>query len=209
MKIRNKIISLFASTAIISCAAATNLLAQAKNFAGPSLAINGSYNGGNVKMSEGGDTLYFGEESSVLGIDAAYTFPVDNNFFIALGATYDLGKTKAGGTSGSVTAKAELDEHKSIYLQPGYTFNTNTALFAKFGYHESDGTLNVTVGNASGSLSGTFEGWSYGVGLKSFFNNNAFVQVEGNITEYDGQTALGVSFEPTVVSATISFGYKF
>ena len=209
MKIRNKIISLFASTAIISCAAATNVLAQAKNFAGPSLAINGSYNGGNLKMSEGGDSASFGEESSVLGIDAAYTFPIDNNFFIALGATYDLGKTKAGGLSGSVSAKAELDEHKSIYLQPGYTFNNSTAIFGKIGYHEADGTLSVTVGNASGSIAGTFNGWSYGLGLKSFFNNNTFVQVEGNVTEYDSKTGLGVNFEPTVVSATISVGYKF
>jgi hypothetical protein len=209
MKIKNKIISLFASIAIMSFAVQTNVLAQAKNFAGPSLAINGSYNGGNVRMSEGGDTLFFGQESSVLGVDAAYTFPVDNNFFIALGATYDLGKTKAGGTTGSVSATAELDEHKSIYLQPGYTFNNSTALFAKLGYHEADGKLNVTVGNASGTLSGTFNGWSYGLGLKSFFNNNAFVQVEGNVTEYESKTALGVSFEPTVVSATISVGYKF
>jgi hypothetical protein len=209
MKIRNKIISLFASTAIISCAAATNVLAQAKNFAGPSIAINGSFNGGNLAMSEGGDTLKFGEQSNVLGLDAAYTFPVDNNFFIALGATYDLGKTKAGGTTGSVTAKAELDEHKSIYLQPGYTINNSTAIFGKVGYHEADGTLNVTVGNASGSLSGTFEGWSYGLGLKSFFNNNSFVQIEGGVTEYDSKSGLGVNFEPTVVSATISIGYKF
>jgi hypothetical protein len=209
MKIKNKIIGLFASIAIISFAAQTNVLAQAKNFAGPSLAINGSYNGGNLKMSEGGDTAKFGEESSVLGIDAAYTFPIDNNFFIALGATYDLGKTKAGGLSGSVSAQATLDEHKSIYLQPGYTFNNNTAIFGKVGYHEADGNLSVTVGSASGSLSGTFNGWSYGLGLKSFFNNNSFVQIEGNITEYDSKTGLGVNFEPTVVSATISFGYKF
>jgi hypothetical protein len=209
MKIRNKIISLFVSTAIISCAAATNVLAQAKNFAGPSLAINGSYNGGSVKISGSGESLSFGEDSNVFGLDAAYTFPVDNNFFIAIGATYDLGKTKGGSMSGSVTAKTELDEHKSIYLQPGYTFNNNTALFAKLGYHEADGTLTVTADGDTGTLSGTFKGWSYGVGLKSFFNNNTFVQVEGNITEYDSKKSGNFSFEPTVVSATISVGYKF
>ena len=44
---------------------------------------------------------------------------------------------------------------------------------------------------------------------KSFINKNAFIQVEANLTEYESKTSLGVSFEPTVVSATVSLGYKF
>jgi len=205
MKIRNKIIALVISL----IAMPTFAFSQAKNFAGPSLAVNGSLNGGSVKMSEGGDTLKFGENSTVFGLDASYTFALDNNFIMGVGATYDFGKTKAGGTTGSVTAVATLDDHKSIYLQPGFNINNETVVFGKLGYHESEGKLNVTVGNASGSLTGDFNAWSYGAGLKSFINKNAFIQVEANLTEYESKTALGVSFEPTVVSATVSLGYKF
>ena len=88
MKIRNKIISLFASTAIISSAAATNVLAQAKNFAGPSLAIYGGYTGTNTDVTYDTTTLSLGQNDTVYGGDLSYGIPIDNNFFVSIGAIH-------------------------------------------------------------------------------------------------------------------------
>ena len=211
MKIRNKIISLFASTAIIACAAATNVLAQAKNFAGPSIAINGSYVGGSVNTSVSTTSIGSGDNATVIGGDISYTFPADNNFFIALGATYDFGKTKAGSLKDDEdTLSFSLDEHYSIYIQPGYAVNNNTAVFAKLGYHEAEGKLKVTTSaNYGASFTKDFSGWGYGFGIKSLLSNNAFIQAEAGYVKYDAEKSGTVSFKPEVVTGTISVGYKF
>ena len=211
MKIRNKLISLFASTAIISCAAATNVLAQAKNFAGPSLAISGSYAGGSTNVSDGSASVDFGENTTVIGGDIAYTFPVDNNFFIGLGVTYDFGKTKAGGLKDDEdNLKFSLDKHYSYYVQPGYALSNNTAVFAKLGYNEAEGKVAVTTtGNYGASATKDFSGWGYGFGIKSLLSNNVFVQAEAGLVKYGAEKAGTVSFKPEVVTGTISVGYKF
>jgi len=211
MKIRNKIISLFASTAIISCAAATNVLAQAKNFAGPSLAINGSYVGGSVNTSVSTTSIGSGDNTTVIGGDISYTFPVDNNFFIALGATYDFGKTKAGSLKDDEDSLTfSLDKHYSYYIQPGYAVNNNTAVFAKLGYNEAEGKLAVTTtGNYGASFTKDFSGWGYGFGIKSLLSNNVFIQAEAGYVKYDTEKSGTVSFKPEVVTGTISVGYKF
>jgi hypothetical protein len=211
MKIRNKLISLFASTAIISCAAATNVLAQAKNFAGPSLAISGSYASGTTNLAAGTSSVDFGENTTVIGGDIAYTFPVDNNFFIGLGVTYDFGKTKAGGLKDDEdNLRFSLDKHYSYYVQPGYALSNNTALFAKLGYNEAEGKVTVTTtGNYGGSVTKDFSGWGYGFGIKSLLNNNVFVQAEAGYVKYDTEKSGTVSFKPEVVTGTISIGYKF
>jgi hypothetical protein len=211
MKIRNKLISLFASTAIISCAAATNVLAQAKNFTGPSLAISGSYASGTTNLAVGTSSVDFGENTTVIGGDIAYTFPVDNNFFIGLGVTYDFGKTKAGGLKDDEdNLRFSLDKHYSYYVQPGYALSNNTALFAKLGYNEAEGKVTVTTtGNYGGSVTKDFSGWGYGFGIKSLLNNNVFVQAEAGYVKYDTEKSGTVSFKPEVVTGTISIGYKF
>jgi opacity protein-like surface antigen len=210
MKIRNKIISLFASTAIIACAAATNVLAQAKNFAGPSLAINGAYTGTNTDVTYGTTTLSLGQNDFVYGGDLSYSFPVDNNFFIALGATYDFSKTKAGHIGAGASAiNLSLDEHYSFYVQPSYALNNTSAVFAKLGYHNAEGIISVSYDSQTASGTKDFSGWGYGFGVKTFINSNVFIQAEASLVKYDKETEDGVGFEPEVALGIISIGYKF
>lgn len=211
MKIKNKIISFFASIAIMSFAAQTYVLAQAKNFAGPSLAINGGYVSGNTKLTNGASSIDFGESTTLLGGDIAYTFPVDNNLFVALGATYDFGKTKGGKvTDPEDNLTLSLDEHYSFYIQPGYTINNNTAIFAKLSHNQAEGKLAVTTtGNYGGSATKDISGWGYGFGIKSLLNNNFFIQAEVSLVEYDSVTVGTTKVEAEVVSGIISVGYKF
>ena len=227
MKIRNKIISLFASTAIISCAAATNVLAQAKNFAGPSLAVTGGYVGSNVDThyrdgtsSRDEPIANFGDNDIAYGLDLAYALPIDNNFLIGFGLTYTLNDTKSGSFLGDIQFEGE--NHRSVYLQPTYAFNNSFAGFAKLSYHQLDGVAKVTTAislPAGGSIAanqttkGDFEGVGYGFGVKGLVNQNIYIQAEIEYVDYDseggGSTSSVVKFSPETVSGIISVGYKF
>ena len=220
MKIRNKIIALMISL----IAMPTFAYSQAKNFAGPSLAVTGgkvssttkvNYNDGAGGSAEahvadiGGNDIGF-------GLDLSYAFAIDNNFLIGLGFTYGLNDTDAG-TVASIL-KFKIEDQRSVYIQPTYAFNNSFAAYGKIGYHEMDGkatlTQNLFINNqnyglAAGSASGEFKGIGYGFGLKGLINQNVYIQAEAGLIQYDKETKSDIGFEPEVVLGTISVGYKF
>ena len=224
MKIRNKIIALIISL----IAMPTFAYSQAKNFAGPSLAVTGgnvssttkiNYNDGAGGSAEahvadiGGNDIGF-------GLDLSYAFAIDNNFLIGLGFTYGLNDTDAG-TVASIL-KFKIEDQRSVYIQPTYAFNNSFAAYGKIGYYEMDGkatlTQNLFINNqnyglAAGSLSAEFKGIGYGFGLKGLINQNTYIQAEVQYVDYDsegGGSANNVaSFNPETVSGIISIGYKF
>jgi opacity protein-like surface antigen len=207
----NKTTAICCAVALLATTAATPALSQSKNFAGPSIAVHTGYTGTDTKITyDAGVGANFGENDITYGVDLAYSFPVDNNFLISIGATYDLDKIKAGSATDGNDVKLSLKDHYSLYIEPTYAFNNSTALFAKLGYHQAKGKVSV----AGESASDDFKGWGYGFGIKTFLNNNVFVKVEASLVEYDKQTANAgtedeISFKPETVSGLISIGYKF
>jgi len=224
MTIKNKIIALMISL----IAMPTFAFSQAKNFAGPSLAVTGgkissttkvNYNDGPGGSAEahvadiGGNDIGF-------GLDLSYAFAIDNNFLIGLGFTYGLNDTDAG-TVASIL-KFKIEDQKSVYIQPTYAFNNSFAAYGKIGYHEMDGKVTLTqnlfinnqnYGLAAGSASGEFKGIGYGFGLKGLINQNTYIQAEVQYVDYDSEGGgsdnnVG-SFKPETVSGIISIGYKF
>jgi len=224
MKIRNKIITLVISLMAIP----TFAFSQAKNFAGPSLAVTGGKISGTTKVNyndgAGGSAeahvADIGGNDVGFGLDLSYAFAIDNNFLIGLGFTYGLNDTDAG-TVASIL-KFKIEDQRSVYIQPTYAFNNSFAAFGKLGYYEMDGkatlTQNLFINNqnyglAAGSASGEFKGIGYGFGLKGLINQNAYIQAEVQYVDYDsegGGSANNVaSFKPETVSGIISVGYKF
>jgi opacity protein-like surface antigen len=216
-----KITTICCAVALLATTAATPALSQSKNFAGPSIAVHTGYTGTDTKMTfDTAGYLSYGENDVTYGADLAYSFPVDNNFLISVGATYDFDKIKAGSLNADPdTIKLSIKDHYSFYIEPTYAFNNSTALFAKLGYHQAKGSVNVALfdedGDPSDSASGSknFKGWGYGFGIKTFLNNNVFVKAEASLVEYDKETFGSgddiVGFEPQTVSGLISIGYKF
>lgn len=219
------------AVALLATTAATPALSQSKLFEGISLAINGSLNGSTSnykdRVVDGGLTLAayddkLGDVSAVFGSDLNYGFGLSNNFILGVGITYDFGKTKAGNTSISfigeddelvpfVGQKASIEDHKSIYIQPTYIVSSTTGLFAKLGYHEADYKV-TDVFNESGSAN--LKGWGYGFGVKTFINNNLFIQAEAQQINYGSESytyaeGATITVKPKVYSGTISIGYKF
>jgi opacity protein-like surface antigen len=213
----NKTTKICCTIALLASVAATPAFSQAKNFAGPSIAIHAGYTGSDTKMAfDTADSGYlnFGENDVTYGADLAYSFPVDNNFLISIGATYDFDKIKVGSVGGgSGLVNLSLKDHYSFYVEPTYAFNNSTALFAKLGYHQAKGSAKVDFGEDAATGSKNFEGWGYGFGIKTFLNNNVFVKAEASLVEYDKETITEdgstLSFKPETVSGLISIGYKF
>lgn len=221
------------AVALLATTAATPALSQSKLFEGISLAINGSLNGsasnykdrwsmGEIPIGEYDDKL--GDVSTVFGSDLNYGFSLSNNFILGVGITYDFGKTKAGNTSLSYRGeddefvlvdglKASIEDHKSIYIQPTYIVSSTTGLFAKLGYHDADYKLTHVGYGVSDSAN--LKGWGYGFGVKTFINNNLFIQAEAQQINYGSESytyaegSSTITVKPKVYSGTISIGYKF
>jgi opacity protein-like surface antigen len=238
----NKTTKICCTLALLVSVATTPAFSQSKNFAGPSIAIGGGYNSAKVKSTETvienvserediavGDTtnFSFGDNNFNGLIDLSYGIPIDNNFVLSIGATYDLTDTEVDafnstttvGEGETTTIKAKFKDHHSVYIQPTYLINNSTGIFAKFGYHKAKGNLSLNNSTLDPiSLSKNFDGWGYGIGAKTFINNNIYLQFEGSLVEYrskggnitnSDEDVFNESIKPEILSALISVGYKF
>jgi hypothetical protein len=227
----NKITTLCFTVAMLATTAATPALSQSKNFAGPSISLSGAFVAGDVRTTADDGTESassdVGKSSIIPGVDLSYGIPLDNNFLLNLGATYDLSKTNLGtaianlednaGDLQTYTEKVTIKDHFSLYIQPTYAFSSSSAVFGKLSYNFAKGSLTETStdGPTSFTLSRNIEGFGYGVGLKSLLTNNLYVQVEAGIDEYDKTTGTDTSnsttytFKPKVVTGKMNIGYKF
>jgi opacity protein-like surface antigen len=231
----NKTTTICCAVALLATTAATPALSQAKNFAGPSIAIGVGYNSTNynntLTTDAETDNIKTGNKNFNSLIDLSYGFEISPNFLISLGATYDLNESKndilsaddGAGTNAQISAK--LKNHYSIYAQPTYALNNNTAVFVKAGYHYAKSEIKLTANEFDGeatvtdslSYSKNLNAWSYGVGAKTFLTNNAFLQFEGSLTKYDSQNKtfsgnvadFTFNHKPEVLTALVSIGYKF
>jgi hypothetical protein len=225
----NKITTLCFTVAMLATTAATPALSQSKNFAGPSISLSGAFVAGDVKTTADDGTesasADVGKSSIIPGVDLSYGIPLDNNFLLNLGATYDLSKTNLGtaianlevsGALETFTEKVTIKDHFSLYIQPTYAFSSSSAVFGKLSYNFAKGSLTETsTVPTSFTLSRNIEGFGYGVGLKSLLTNNLYVQVEAGIDEYDKKTGTDTdnsttyTFKPKVVTGKMNIGYKF
>ncbi len=229
----NKTTKICCTLALLASVAATPAFSQAKNFAGPSIAISGAFNSGDVKFATDNGTenasANFGKSNIIPSVDLSYAIPVDNNFYISLGATYDLSKSTLGETKASLadaedvlqdySSKITIKDHYSLYVQPSYAFNNNSSIFAKVAYNFAKGSLTETgtdySPNTSFTTSRNIEGWGYGFGVRSLLTNNIYVQAEAQMDDYDKESAtwaqenITYGVDAKVVSGKISVGYKF
>ena len=212
----NKMLKL---SAIALLATSTSLMAQTKSFEGPSIGIFagaiGAEADGSVTGTATNGSGSLGKVSGIAGVDLAYGFA---GGALAVGATYVPMKAKFGSGSGNDTTSGtsitgELKNHYTIYIQPTYVVNKDSALFAKVLYAHAD----IKTTNTA-SASSDVDGWGGGVGLKTFLTPTTFIQVEGNYTDYDkingrknngGGGTTVVNADLKTVQALITLGYKF
>jgi len=224
----NKILKL---SAVALLASSTSLMAQSKSFEGVSLGLSASVVGaevsGNSASSSPGTRTSsgsIGKVAEIAAIDLSYGYPVNNNFLVAIGASYTPGKAKAGtgtytgdGTTGDTNGKLNLEikDPYTIYIAPTYAVSKDAALYAKLGYSKADVNVTATDSAALSRKPGDLEGITYAIGSKILLNNNVYIGVEASLTEYDAISAtrstgsVNVNADATVAQGTITLGYKF
>lgn len=200
--------------AIIFALASTSVYAESSNFEGFEAGLSLGYvNADMVYTDSNSDRLDWDKNDAVVQLGAAYHWPINDDWLIGLGATYDLNDTNAGTqTYNNENIRAELQNHTSIYLQPTYVIDDTSAVFAKIGYHKArtkvTGPSTVwTDDNVS------VEGFGYGLGYKRLIQNNMFIQGEFLFVNYDDESLisgpLSYEYKQKARYAVITLGYRF
>ena len=163
-------------------------------------------------------------------IFAEYSTTLDKSWKLAIGLDYIPLETEietqtrsstsqnAGTTTGTgnTTAKMELKNHATLYIQPSYMLDQTLSVFGKVGYSHAD--LNITGSNAAtGSTinkKDTLQGYLIGIGIQNNISKTAFVRLEGNYTDYDTVTytnSTGTKFtgDGKLMAAKLSIGTSF
>ena len=118
--------------------------------------------------------------------------------------------------SGTITAKAEVSDHVSFYVEPTYMMTDGFGVYVKGAASrvtvnslESQTSTSVTMGYGNQDVWGT----SYGIGAKAYYGN-LFLKLENMKTEY-GTVSLTSTNNKNVTAdiesdaTTLSLGYNF
>ena len=200
--------------ALLTTSTITPTFSQSTNFAGPSISIYGSNN----KSSMTASTLDQGEDNETLktektklayGFDAAYTFAIQKDIFLALGASYQINDTSFGSFTDQFDLLASYETTKaySLYISPMFALNNNTAVFLKGSLntinivetYDGDNTTDIEIKNKFG----------YGFGIQHMINKNVFAKLEYEKIDFKSETVDGVKYDPETQAFKIGIGYKF
>ena len=99
-------------------------------------------------------------------------------------------KAKAAGacpqTTGTNSGTVDVDNHITLYLQPGITTSNGLTLFGTVGYVTANVEADVkSISSTNKTEDLSLDGVKLGVGIKKTFGNNAFVKLEYAQTDYD------------------------
>jgi len=138
-----------------------------------------------------------------------------------IGAKSRVDGNNAADTSddGTYTAKANISDHVTVYVEPTYMMNE------QFGIYVKGGASRVTVESkesiafgADSSTYGNVDVWGvmYGAGIKMVSASGIFGKVEATKTEYGTVTLHSttgggntITADPEAESARIAIGYNF
>ena len=99
-------------------------------------------------------------------------------------------KAKAAGacpqSTGTNSGTVDVDNHITLYLQPGITTSNGLTLFGTVGYVTANVEADVkSISSTNKTEDLSLDGVKLGVGIKKTFGNNAFVKLEYAQTDYD------------------------
>ena len=119
-------------------------------------------------------------------------------------------------TTGTRTAKLELENYATLYIQPTYKIVGGTAVYGKAGYIHGDVKIsgsNTATGSTINAKD-TINGYIVGLGIQHNIDKNLFVRLEGNFTVHDDVTATDskrtkFTADSEMYAGKLSIGYSF
>jgi opacity protein-like surface antigen len=126
------------------------------------------------------------------------------------------GSATGVSVTGVRTAKLELENYATLYLQPTFKVGGGTSVYGKVGYIHGD--VKITGSNTATSSTinakDTLNGYTVGLGVQHNINKNLFVRLEGNYTDHDTVKATDskqttFTADSEMYAGKISIGYSF
>lgn len=199
-------------------------MADASDFAGPYIAIQGSVNGSvvdgtatnsNAELTNG--TL--GNTFAGAGLQLGYSLPVGDTALIGIDLSYNPTDGKisidaGAGDSGSDTEDITLSvgDVVTASIMPMISVTGNSAIYVKVGFTHADLTW---TGDVVADLNSSMNSETYAMGIRSIFDNGAFIQTEFGMSDFDTmkvhkKTGNGTATaSPELVYGAVSVGIRF
>ena len=153
----------------------------------------------------------------IIGLDyVPFKAEIDSKSFADSNISLSKSSESSTPATGTRTAKLELENYATLYLQPTYKVSGETAVFGKVGYIHGDVKIsgsNTATGSTINATD-TLNGYVVGLGVQHNINKNVFVRLEGSYTDHDSVTAtdsLGTKFtaDSELIAGKLSIGYSF
>jgi len=153
----------------------------------------------------------------IIGLDyVPFKAEIDSKSFADSNISLSRSGENSTPATGTRTAKLELENYATLYLQPTYKIGGGTAVYGKVGYIHGDVKIsgsNTATGSTINSTD-TLNGYTVGLGVQHNIDKNVFVRLEGNYTDHDNVSAtdsLGTKFtaDSEIYAGKISIGYSF
>ena len=196
---------------LLICLAATAAVCSAQAQSGD---FTGFSAGGNLAMNAGNFTqpydvyseFSFGMQSIGVGGFAGYGLSIGNAAVLTLGFDYSFSDIKASELKGATSSTSKLQNLWSVSIAPGTMLNDKTLAYFKLGFENGK-----AVSSSTTEVSKNITGSSWGVGMKTLFNKNTFLQVEVKqvnfgAARFDGDTT---DFTARGTSGSVGLGFMF
>ena len=153
----------------------------------------------------------------IIGLDyVPFKAEIDSKSFTDSNISLSKSAETSTPATGTRTAKLELENYATLYLQPTYKIGGGTAVYGKVGYIHGDVKIsgsNTATGSTINAKD-TLQGYTVGLGIQHNIDKNVFVRLEGNYTDHDNVSAtdsLGTKFtaDSEIYAGKISIGYSF
>ena len=180
---------------------AAQAFAQANNFAGPSIGLRVDIADTTSEVNRVGFSANGTDRDTNAALQAEYAMAMNSNFVLGLGASVGLGDFKAGMLANK---QAKLKDSYSLYVAPGYAFNSGWLGYGKLSYV----VANVQV---PGADTVRFDsGYGLGLGLRVNFDRNWYGQAELSVNQYNDRNAVPGETEKLKASMySLTAGYRF
>ena len=168
---------------LLICLAATAAVCSAQAQSGD---FTGFSAGGNLAMNAAGysttDTTGtddgFGKQSLGIGGFVGYGLSIGSSSIITLGFDYSFSDVKT--FEGSLGTSTKLQNLSSLSIAPGTLLTDKTLAYFKLGFE--NGKLASTTSSTTNTTN--IAGTSWGLGTKTMFSKNTFLQIEVKQTNF-------------------------
>jgi hypothetical protein len=178
--------------------------ADAQNFQGLRVGGNLNMTGATTKINTGSGAVSFGENNIGGGLTMGYSQKISKKTVIGLGATYSNSKMNSGTvSSGSVSLTIKGKNMWTAFVEPGILLSDNSLLYVKGGF------AGMKAGIAELTTDYSFDGYVYGLGIRSMVDENLYVEVEALQYKFNSKTISSATVDVKSTQANVGVGYKF